>query len=200
MVASEPTNISAAFEMLLEEIEIEVDNFGQIAARASEKREFEKAKEAIETAEKITTFRDKVAILQEEWDKVEKQSIGSSDDINTYSERRNLGRLQRGLRTREDEFYLPILFVIEKMGGSAKISDVLDKVEELMKPKLKEVDYEPLASDSNILRWRNTAQWARATLVKKGLLASDSPRGVWEITEKGRKELRKIISLKEESA
>ena len=35
-------------------------------------------------------------------------------------------------------------------------------------------------------RWRNTAQWARNAMVKEGLLASDSPRGVWEITAEGK--------------
>lgn len=32
---------------------------------------------------------------------------------------------------------------------------------------------------------RNTAQWARNSMVKEGLMASDSPRGIWEITDEG---------------
>jgi len=38
-----------------------------------------------------------------------------------------------------------------------------------------------------VKRWVNTARWARQKMVEKGLLAKDSPWGIWEITEKGRK-------------
>ncbi|RMH13146.1 MAG: hypothetical protein D6698_14360, partial [Gammaproteobacteria bacterium] len=38
--------------------------------------------------------------------------------------------------------------------------------------------------------WRNTAQWCRNTMVREGLMKSDSPYGIWEITEAGRKYLQ----------
>jgi len=56
----------------------------------------------------------------------------------------------------------------------------------LIKPVLRDVGYLPLASDPDIPRWRNTAQWARHSMVKEGLLKADSPRGIWEITDAGR--------------
>lgn len=68
--------------------------------------------------------------------------------------------------------------------------DVLDKLAETMKPTLNEADYQPLPSDPDALRWRNTAQWTRYTLVKEGDMKSDSPRGVWEITAQGRQRVR----------
>ncbi len=40
------------------------------------------------------------------------------------------------------------------------------------------------------IRWRNTAQFARNTMVRKGLLKSNSARGIWEITEAGRRFLK----------
>jgi restriction system protein len=39
-------------------------------------------------------------------------------------------------------------------------------------------------------RWRNTAQWARNSLREEGLIRDDSPRGIWEITDKGRQWLK----------
>jgi hypothetical protein len=39
-------------------------------------------------------------------------------------------------------------------------------------------------------RWRNTAQWARNDLREQGLIRDDTPRSVWEITDKGRQWLR----------
>jgi hypothetical protein len=94
--------------------------------------------------------------------------------------------LGRGLRTREEAYFEPILTTISESGGRAKMSDVLPAVEKKMKGLLKKVDYEPLASDQEMPRWRNTAQWARNTMVKEGLLKAESPRGIWEISESGR--------------
>ncbi len=67
------------------------------------------------------------------------------------------------------------------------MNEILDRVGETMKDILKPVDYEPLASDPDMPRWRNAAQWARWMMVKEGWLKADSPRGIWEITEAGKK-------------
>jgi DNA-sulfur modification-associated/Mrr N-terminal domain len=104
-----------------------------------------------------------------------------------------VGRLPRGARTPVGDYYQPILQALNESGGAAKVNDVLERVEQLMKGMLREVDYEPLASDS-MLRWRKTAQWARDAMVKEGLLKSNSPRGIWEITEAGRMLLTKGAS------
>lgn len=64
---------------------------------------------------------------------------------------------------------------------------------EEMKEILRDVDFEPLASDPHNPRWRNAAQWARNSMVNEGLLKSGSPRGVWEITEKGREYLKETV-------
>lgn len=37
----------------------------------------------------------------------------------------------------------------------------------------------------NRIIWKNTAKWARNTMVREGLLHSEFERGLWEITEKG---------------
>ncbi|KUK31071.1 MAG: Uncharacterized protein XD63_1668 [Thermoanaerobacterales bacterium 50_218] len=58
-----------------------------------------------------------------------------------------------------------------------------------MKDRLNEYDLQPLPSTPEQARGRNTAQWCRYTMVSEGLLKPDSPRGVWEITETGRKQL-----------
>ncbi len=70
------------------------------------------------------------------------------------------------------------------MGGSARTSDILTRVEQLMRGKLKEVDYEPHRSDGTV-RWSKSAQWARNRMAREGLLKADSPRGVWEISDAG---------------
>jgi hypothetical protein len=54
-----------------------------------------------------------------------------------------------------------------------------------LKPILNEYDYQ-LMNATKQPRWRTTAKWARQALVNEGKLASDSPRGIWEITEQGK--------------
>lgn len=49
---------------------------------------------------------------------------------------------------------------------------------------------QPLKSDPGRPRWKNTAQWARNKMVNDDLLRSNSPRGVWELTENGREYMK----------
>lgn len=95
-------------------------------------------------------------------------------------------RLQHGLKTPEEAYRQPILQALVEMGGTGETGAVLDRVFELMKSRLNEFDLAPMPSDERTPRWRNTAQWCRHTLCEEGLLKSDSPRGVWEISDKGR--------------
>lgn len=191
MIENIPSNISSAFEMLLEEVEAEIDFVNDAGAKAFEGRDYGKAKEALERSGTLTAFRDRIATLRKEWE--EMAAVAERDeDEETRAQRRNLGKLRKGVRTPESAYYRPILQVLDKMGGSGKVADVLDRVGKFMKPVLKKVDYDPLASDSGNLRWRNAAQWARNSLVREGLLKTDSPRGVWEISGKG------LAALKDE--
>jgi len=185
MIENNPSNVSSAFEMLLEEVEAEIDFVNGVGARAFDARDYDKAREALERAGVLTAFRDKVANLRKEWEQMA-AAAERDEDEQTRAERRNLGKLRKGIRTPESAYYQPILQVLEQMGGSGKVADILDRVGKLMKPILKDVDYQPLASNPDNPRWRNAAQWARNSMVNEGLLKTDSPRGVWEISEAGR--------------
>lgn len=185
MIENNPTNVRAAFEMLLEEIEAEIDFINSVGSKSFEKRDYERAREALEHAGKLSAFRDKTVGLKKEWDSFTQIEIDAEDIEAAQTQRQNLGRLQRGMRTPEEAYYIPILQVISEMGGSGKVADVLDRVGKKMKKTLKACDYEPLSSDPGHLRWRNAAQWARNSMVQEGLLKNDSPRGIWEISEKG---------------
>src|SRR5437660_3511538 len=181
-------NVFAAFEILLEEIETEIEILNEVGAEAMIKRDYESAREAIERASQVTAFREKIVLLRKDWEKFTATQTRAivEEMLPSSAKRRNHGRLQRGLRTPEAAYYQPILKALSELGGSAKVSEVLEKVEQFMKKELKPVDYEPRRSGSEMPRWRNAAQWARNTMVEEGLLASNSPRGVWEITEAGR--------------
>lgn len=189
MIENNPQDVSSAFEILLEEVEAEIDFVNKVGSKGFEARDYERAKEALERAGLLTAFRDKIATLRAEWDS-HAAVAESQEDEETKAERTNLGRLRKGLRTPERQYRVPILQVLSEMGGSAKAADVLERVGDIMKPSLKKVDFEPLASGPDNPRWRNATQWARNSMVNEGLLKRDSARGVWEITEAGRQLLK----------
>jgi hypothetical protein len=87
-------------------------------------------------------------------------------------------------------FIIPILESIIELGGKARVSDVLNLVHSKMKGILKRYDYELIQStpSSPIQElWEDSAQQAKDYMVVKGLIAKYTPRGIWAITEKGKK-------------
>jgi hypothetical protein len=66
MAQNDPTNVSVAFEMLLETIEDEIDFQGQLGTQAFQKHDYDTAHKAADYAAQIAVFRDKVATLRKE--------------------------------------------------------------------------------------------------------------------------------------
>ena len=87
------------------------------------------------------------------------------------------------------EYDLRILEVLESMGGSGYAPDVVEAVGKLVADRLTSNDW--LKNKSGVVRWKNRVMWRRFNLVQMGLLKSDSPRGTWEISEDGRRALKK---------
>lgn len=203
MPEDNPVNVTAAFEILLEEIEAEIEAVNEAGAKAFATRNYPVAQDALKSAEQITDFRSRVAALRQEW--IELAHGGHPPVPLLKSEpkeggerrkpkapagsRRNLGHLRRGLKTPDEEYRLPILQALAELNGSAPMRDVLDLVHKKMKSRLNDVDLEGLPSNRSTPRWRNTAQWARNTMAREGLLKSDSRWGVWEISEEGQRVL-----------
>lgn len=103
-------------------------------------------------------------------------------------------KLRRGSKTPQSKYRIPILRALTDLGGRGNVNEILERVYEKMKEVLNSVDFETLPSGGDY-RWRNTAQWARNTMVhKEGLLRNDSPRGIWEITKKGRNYLKEHLN------
>ena len=196
-LGTEGSDIMAAFDILLEIIEDAIAAANRTSIACMQSEDYDSARKHLDRSEAITGFRDKVSTLRDEWFSICELSTEETDSTQQADSllRRNLGRLPRGIRTPESAFTKPILEALVELGGSAPVSNVLDLVGPKVEKQLKDVDYQPLPSDSNTLRWRNTAQWARNNLVKQGLLSNDSPRGIWEISETGRRWLNEAQDL-----
>lgn len=83
----------------------------------------------------------------------------------------------------ESEYEIPILEELLQRGGSGHATEITDAVGERLEDRLTSLDRGRL--NSGDIRWRNRVQFTRLTLRKLGLLKANSPRGVWELSDKG---------------
>lgn len=177
-------NVEAALVMLLDEIEDVLGFIQQEILVVTPKGNYESVGQLAKQAQQVQTFQTEIQNLKEEWDNI------FPDEAALRSQHSNVGkRLPRGLRTREDAFYIPILRVLMTMAGKGQVADVLSQVGEQMKSALNEHDFAALLAPPHMPRWQKTASWARSLMVKKGYLSSESPRGIWEVTEAGKQYL-----------
>lgn len=178
-------DVDVAFEILLKEIENVNKCLDQQGEQAFKNQNYEEADEISENAKRLRKFREKVILLKKEW-----ENIFNSKMRKKACKKRPMKKLKKGLRTKEDEFRIPILESIVELGGRSSVKQVLSRVGEKMKNKLTPHDLEGLTSNPDQKRWENTVQWCRLTLVKEGLLSSNSPSGIWEITPAGKEYLK----------
>jgi len=92
---------------------------------------------------------------------------------------------QTGNLTRPKDFWKPIFETLVDEGGQASVQKVIQSVERKMRNRLKPGDHEKNFDGSE--KWEKQVNFQRLAMVHEGLLASNSPRGIWEITDKGRK-------------
>ncbi|MDW8060895.1 MAG: winged helix-turn-helix domain-containing protein [Thermomicrobium sp.] len=185
----ERNEVHVAFEILLEEIEQVANAVHESVAAALKTGDYERARAAIEHATQLAEFRERVKSLQAEWSHL----VGTAPVVVARSSARTRRKrdrsLARGLRTPETSFRRAILESLVELGGRAPTNAVLRRAEEKMRHVLNEYDYQPVPSTPHIIRWEKTAAWCRYTLIKEGLMRADSPRGIWEISDAGRRAL-----------
>jgi hypothetical protein len=174
-------SIRAAFDLLEGEIEETLADVNTDIGEAAKHNAYDKVSQLMKTGQELLDLKKALAEVEKRYARL----IGTDDVQPTTSSK----YIRKGLKTPQEAYSVPILQALVALGGRARIGDVLDRVYEIMKGQLNAYDHATY-SDGKTVRWRNTAQWARDTLHKEGLL-SDSPHGVWEIGDKGRAWLAK---------
>lgn len=83
-------------------------------------------------------------------------------------------------------YWRPLLKALVELGGRGKREQVIEMVGEKMKSVLHPADYKKLPQ-SSFVRWENRVAWQASNMRREGYLKNNSPRGIWEITDAGRK-------------
>ncbi len=96
-------------------------------------------------------------------------------------------RVPPGVLLPEEAYTIPLLSSLAERGGSAPARETIEWVGKKLEGKLTPADKG--TNSSGVIRWQNRVQFVRLKLVEEGLLARDSPRGVWALTEMGRSRL-----------
>ncbi len=173
-VSVTPEDAFEVLQVFVQERLTALQDSGTEAMRAGD---FSRAQQALDQVRALHDMLGKIDALEAEFNRL----------VETPEQRADTRRLRKGLRTPDAEYVRPILESLVELGGSAQVGDVLDRVYKKMRAILNEHDLASLPSDQDTPRWRNAAQWVRFGLAQQGLLRKDSPRGVWEISDEGRR-------------
>jgi len=177
-----------AFAALLAGVEAALQKSLARHKTATEQGDIDAMEIELERQKNLVSARQQLDGLQELWPRLVGQQRPAKKPRRGRQTTPRRKRLPRGVKTPLQAFVLPILSALEGPGGRGRVPEVLARVGEQMSDKLNPLDLSALSNGQ--LRWRNTAQWARHYMQNGGLLANDSPRGVWEITDQGRTLLR----------
>jgi hypothetical protein len=83
-------------------------------------------------------------------------------------------------------YWRPILQTLIEMSGRGRRERVIDLVGKKMKDIFTPADSKKLP-ESKYIRWENRVAWQASNMRREGYIKKDSPRGIWEITDAGRK-------------
>lgn len=89
-----------------------------------------------------------------------------------------------GELTPQREFWKPILETLVEMGGQGSRQEVHKAVERKTKDRLRPGDYE--LNRDGTAKWNKAVDYQRLAMVREGLMARNTPRGIWRITDQGR--------------
>ena len=119
-------------------------------------------------------------------DELEKLLLDLNFRLGRTSEARpaKRSRAKRSKSPKTDRATLRRLIVegLHELGGSAHKRDLYKLIEKNYEGRFLPGDFEYLPDGKRIV-WKNYSDWEGTTMRKEGLLKSDSPRGLWELSK-----------------
>ena len=191
MAPSPSLTTSTAFDLLRDEIDARLAKFHAAISDASAKHAYDQVSQLAKAAQEVADLKKELAALEKRFGALVEAEAEPEPHEGDGK------KFKKGLKTPESAYRRPILQALVDLGGSSELHAVLNRVYEMMKSTLNSHDLAPLPSDGVTPRWQNTAQWARNALREGGYICSDSPHGVWEISEKGRQWLKEQGVIKQ---
>ena len=176
-------NVISAFDELLAALEEHRDTISHQIAKHAAAQQFDKVVALGTCGNTVDEMRNQIAKLREQWqttinDRQAPQKRPAATPKFSVPE--------RGIRTPQSTYYRPILEALIELGGRAEPKEVLPRVYNKLKHILTAHDREQLPSNPRKIRWKTATRFASHELRVEGLL-NNSPYGIWEISEDGRR-------------
>lgn len=92
------------------------------------------------------------------------------------------GKRSRAPKTDKNVLREHVIAALRKLGGSARVADVIEQMGQQLEGKLLPGDLE-WRETTNEYVWQNNAKWERYRMTQDGTLRNDSPYGTWALTE-----------------
>lgn len=179
------SNADSAFELLLEQFEVEISLMTAAGARIAAGQEFDLARDHLDLSAQITALRSELLSLRERWYQAA-HAIKRIGDPGERTARRPSGsRIGSQVRTGTRALAEHALAVMHERKRGVSFDDLAAAVHIRIRADLKPLDEMPLLLAPEIQRWRNTLQWGLHDLVQAGLLAPDDAPHTWRLTEAG---------------
>jgi hypothetical protein len=181
--------IEQAFENFLAELNEILADAQEMIKRKAEEGCFCEITALAQQAEQIKQLVEEVKAFRERWGT--QKSLTDFHRATSVPASRKHRRASPADINPQSAYARPLLQALEDLGGRAPIEQVLERVYQLVKSRLKPKDLEKVPSGQD-LRWRNAAMWMRYKLKQQGYIKPDSPKGIWEITDAGREYLKQL--------
>jgi hypothetical protein len=105
--------------------------------------------------------------------------------LKRISKRAGTPRSQKLPKTANTVLREHILRALKKLGGKARMSEVMEEMGRQLEGKLLPGDF-ALRQDGKSIAWKNNAQWERLKMRQESILRDDSPSGIWELVKEHR--------------
>ena len=123
-----------------------------------------------------------LAQLAEEFQNILKDLRGRLGQNTTAPEAKPRAKRSKLPKTPQAVLREHILQALKKLGGSARVPDVIEEITRQLEGDLLPGDM-VWRESTNEPAWKNNTQWERFQMTQDGTLRQGSPRGIWELGE-----------------
>lgn len=173
---------TAAMETQLREIARTIDRLTQQKVPVPEVLRAEKTRLAAalgactEAAQPLKLLRDGLEEL------LQKLNAGPPRPLEATVSKKSSASHSKSPKTHRTILRKLIIEELSALGGSASKGELYTRIEKKYEGKFLPGDFEYLP-DGKRIAWKNYCDWEGTLLRKEGLLKSNSPRGLWELSE-----------------
>ena len=178
------SGVESAFRRLIKKLSVCQKQINSSAAGDMKLGDYESAQKWIEVGRSVSDFTSRTAAFAHEWKRLVKTT--RITEANNRSNQAFTGSAGKSTRTPTWRFCAPSLKVLDAMGGTATLDEIIGGLQESLAGTLTASDLR-LAKARGIPRWHIAVQRCYRQCQKEGWIEKSSRRDRnWKITSKGK--------------